>query len=59
MTSLRIFRHLSFPDDDDYFHLHKEELTRSALLLGAGILKGVVITGLINNANNGITIGKK
>jgi len=40
-------------------HLHKGELTRSALLFGAGILKGVLVTGLINNANNGITIGRK
>eukprot|EP00094_Tigriopus_californicus_P003870 TCALIF_03725-PA protein Name:"Similar to Vps35 Vacuolar protein sorting-associated protein 35 (Mus musculus)" AED:0.12 eAED:0.12 QI:124/0.92/0.85/1/0.92/0.92/14/130/936 len=48
-----------FGHEDEYLHLHKGELTRSALLLGAGILKGVVITGLINNANNGITIGKK
>ncbi len=47
-----------FTDDDDYIHLHKGELTRSALLFGAGILKGAIITGLINNANNGITIGK-
>jgi hypothetical protein len=29
------------------------------LLFGAGILKGVIVTGLINNANNGITIGKR
>ena len=26
---------------------------------GAGLLKGVVVTGLINSANNGITIGKR
>ena len=46
-------------DDDEYIHLNKKEVTRGALLFGAGLLKGVIVTGLINNANNGITIGKK
>jgi len=43
---------------DPYLHLHKEELARSALLFGVGILKGVAVTALINSANSGITIGK-
>ena len=45
--------------EDEYIHLHKEDLIKSGLLLGAGILKGVIITGLINNANAGVTVGKK
>merc|ERR1712223_1823799 len=49
----------TYYDDDEYIHLNKEEVTRGALLFGAGILKGVIVTGLINSANNGITIGKK
>ena len=48
---------------DPYLHLHKEQLARSALLFGAGILKGAVLTTLLNNANgnnnNGLVIGKK
>ena len=46
--------------EDPWLHIHKEEATRSALLFGVGVLKGVVVTSLINNANNngGITIGK-
>ncbi|CAB4063072.1 unnamed protein product [Lepeophtheirus salmonis] len=44
-------------EEDEYIHLNKKELTRGALLLGAGVLKGIVLTGLINNANNGIQIG--
>ena len=47
---------------DPYIHLHKEQLARSAVLFGVGVLKGAVITTLLNNANNnngGITIGKK
>ena len=49
----------TYHDDGEYIHLHKEEVTRGALLFGAGLVKGVIVTGLINNANNGITIGKK
>jgi hypothetical protein len=48
-----------YASDDDYIHLHKGDLAKSALLLGAGIVKGVIITGLINNSNAGVTIGKK
>ena len=49
----------TYYDDDEYIHLNKKEVTKGALLFGAGLLKGVIVTGLINNANNGITIGKK
>ena len=44
--------------DDPWLHIHKEEAARSALLFGVGVLKGVAVTALINNANNGVTIGK-
>ena len=46
---------------DPYIHLHKEQLARSAVLFGVGMLKGAAVTYLLNNANNnggGITIGK-
>ena len=47
------------PGEDPYIHLHKEELARSALLFGVGVLKGVAVTAAVNAANNGgITIGK-
>ena len=49
----------TYYDDEEYIHLNKKDVTRGALLFGAGLLKGVIVTGLINNANNGITIGKK
>ena len=49
----------TFHDSGEYIHLNKKDVTHGALLLGAGILKGAILTGLINNANNGITIGKK
>ena len=49
----------TYYDDDEYVHLNKKEVTKGALLFGAGLLKGVIVTGLINSANNGITIGKK
>ena len=42
----------TYYDDDEYIHLNKEEVTRGALLFGAGILKGALITTLINNAAN-------
>ena len=44
--------------EDPWLHIHKEEAARSALLFGVGVLKGVAVTALINNANNGVTIGK-
>merc|ERR1712029_1006495 len=34
----------TYYDDDEYIHLNKKELTRAALLFGAGLLKGVVVT---------------
>ena len=46
------------PGEDPYIHLHKEELARSALLFGVGVLKGVAVTALVNSANGGVTIGK-
>ena len=49
----------TFHDSGDYIHLKKKDVAHGALLLGAGVLKGVILTGLINNADNGITIGKK
>jgi len=36
--------------DDPY--IKRKELIKSGLLLGAGVLKGALITTLINNANN-------
>ena len=36
--------------DDPY--VKRKELIKSGLLLGAGVLKGALITTLINNANN-------
>ena len=48
-----------YPAEDPYIHLHKEELTRSALLFGVGVLKGVAVTALVNAANDGnVSIGK-
>ena len=46
---------------DPYVHLHKEQLARSAVLFGVGVLKGAVVTTLLNSYKNdgGITIGKK
>ena len=55
----RIFSGQTYYDDEEYIHLNKKDVTRGALLFGAGLLKGVIVTGLINSANNGITIGKK
>ena len=46
-------------DDDEYIHLNKKGVIHGALLFIAGLLKGVIVTGLINDADNGITIGKK
>ena len=57
--AIDLMNHISFVADDEYLHLHKEELARSAVLLGAGIIKGVILTGIINNSDNGVTIGKK
>merc|ERR1739848_528722 len=31
-------------DDDEYIHLNKKEVTRGALLFGAGLHKGVIVT---------------
>ena len=44
--------------EDPWLHIHKEEAARSALLFGVGVVKGVALTALVNNANNGVTIGK-
>ena len=33
-------------------YVKRKELIKSGLLLGAGVLKGALITTLINNANN-------
>jgi hypothetical protein len=54
---LYIFSGDAYYDDEEYIHLNKKEFTRGALLFGAGLLKGVIVTGLINSANSGITIG--
>ena len=60
LNSLKfVFSGHTYYDDEEYIHLNKKELTRGALLFGGGLLKGIILTGLINNANNGITIGKK
>ena len=59
MTLTLSFLGHTYYDDEDYIHLNKKDVTRGALLFGAGLLKGVIVTGLINSANNGITIGKK
>merc|ERR1712080_753670 len=40
-----------FGDFDDPY-IKRKELIKSGLLLGAGVLKGALITTLINNANN-------
>jgi len=47
--------------EDPYLHVNKRELLGSALLLGAGIAKGVIITGIVNSlsGNTGVAIGKK
>ena len=47
--------------EDPYLHVNKRELVGGALLLGAGIAKGIIITGLVNSlsSNTGIQIGKK
>merc|ERR1711953_1058517 len=42
--------HHSGDFDDPY--IKRKELIKSGLLLGAGVLKGALITTLINNANN-------
>jgi hypothetical protein len=39
-------------------HVNKRELVGGALLLGAGIVKGVIVTSLFNSITNG-SIGKK
>ena len=48
-------------NDDPYLHVNKRELIGGALVLGAGIAKGVILTGLINSLSSktGIQIGKK
>jgi len=47
--------------EDPYLHVNKHELVGGALLLGAGIAKGIIITGLVNSLSSktGIEIGKK
>merc|ERR1711971_1149449 len=34
----------TYYDDDEYVHLNKKEVTKGALLFGAGLLKGVIVT---------------
>jgi hypothetical protein len=47
--------------EDPYLHVNKRELVGGALLLGAGIVKGVIATSLINSlsGSTGVQIGKK
>jgi len=47
--------------EDPYLHVNKRELVGGALLLGAGIAKGIIITGLVNSltSKTGVQIGKK
>ena len=47
--------------EDPYLHVNKRELVGGALLLGAGIAKGIIITGLVNSLSSktGVQIGKK
>ena len=35
--------------EDPYLHVNKRELLGGALLLGAGIAKGVIVTSLVNS----------
>jgi hypothetical protein len=39
--------------------VNKRELLGGALLLGAGIAKGIIITGLVNSINPNVQVGKK
>ena len=43
---------LIYAGDFDDPYIKRKELIKSGLLLGAGVLKGALITTLINNANN-------
>jgi hypothetical protein len=45
--------------EDPYLHLNKRELLGGALLLGAGVAKGIVLTGLFNRLSPNIQIGRK
>ena len=37
--------------------MNRDQLVRGAAVFGAGLLKGVIISALINQSNSGITIG--
>ena len=45
--------------EDPYLHINKRELVGGALLLGAGIIKGVIATSVFNAVSPNIQIGKK
>ena len=47
--------------EDPFLHVNKRELIGGALLLGAGVIKGVIATSLFNSLSGGtgIQIGKK
>ena len=45
--------------EDPYLHVNKRELVGGALLLGAGIIKGVIATSIFNSISPNIQLGKK
>ena len=44
-------------DDGENIHVNRDQLVRGAAFFGAGLLKGVIVSALINQSNSGITIG--